>query len=189
MTRPCRAVLLLFTLVCAAALACRNTPKNIRFMKGQSMEIDCDLIQQHSSLAIDVDSSTQPGRAFVRFVNRTPMPLWFPAQQEPVFRPDERTKILTIWFGYFEEVHARFSGDYMIPRMRLVPPGENLTFEITLRPLVQRLVEQHLSPLMRARVAAEEIAESRTRGEQPLQEYIRLSCVIQSPMTARGQSK
>jgi len=166
-----------------SAMSCLDAAQAVQFKGGQSMETECDQIEQNSSLRVEMDFSSQPGRVYVRFVNRTRMRLWFPTQQEPAFKPDEQSKIVTIWFGYFDEVYGRHRGDYVVPRMRLVPPGSDLKFELTLPALVQRLSEQRLSPFIRARVATKEIVESRTRGEQPLTEYLQHSCAIQSAVT------
>lgn len=152
------------------------------------MQTKCGDIERGSSLGVEVDSRSHPGRAYNHFMNRTRMPLWFPAQQEPAFRPDERTKILIIWFGYFDEVYAQHSRDYMTPTMRMVSPGEDLTFEIVSPGIVQKLVDQRLSPQMYARVATRKMAENRTRGEQPLQEYLEYSCVIQSSVVVGSPS-
>ncbi len=168
--------------VCLAVLAaCRRADKHSgNMMKGQQMKSDCDQIAHTTSLTIEFDVTPRPGRAYVHFVNSTHMDLWFPAQEEPAFKADEEAKTLRIWLGYFDEVYGPYRGRYMLPPMRLVPGGRDVRFEIISPELVRMLLERRLSPRLQARLATKALTESRTRGEQPLEDYIRNSCMIQS---------
>lgn len=102
------------------------------------------------------------------------------ALQAPAFRVDEQAKTLTIWLGYFDEVYGEYKGRYMVPPLRLVPPGTALDLEMTAPALSQKLLEQILAPQVHARVATIELPHSRTRGQQPLEDYIQSSCAIRS---------
>jgi hypothetical protein len=142
------------------------------------MENDCDQIARNSSLKVELDP--QQGRAFVHFMNKSRVPLWFPAEEQPAFTPDLRAKTLVVRFGYFDEVFGQYKDRYMLPSMQLVRPGTDLKVQLTPPALVQRLLEQRLSPLLQARVATKELPASTIRGKQPLEDYIQHSCVVQS---------
>ncbi len=175
-------------LVCMVP-ACSDTPKQAEFMKGQPMETECDQIARNSNLNVELDFSEQQGRAYVHFANNTPMPLWFPAEQEPAFRPDEHAKALTIWYGYFDEVYGEQVGRYMTPPMRLVLPVSDIKVEITSPSLVEKLLQRHLSPHLKVRLGTRELPESNTRGDQPLADYVQHSCVIDEPGTRKTDKK
>jgi hypothetical protein len=179
-------VLLLISAVAAAG--CGDARKHAPSAKEKPMETNCDEIARNCSLVVELDESSEPPRAYVRFANNTRMGLWFPASPEPAFRPEEEPKSLKIWFGYSEEVHGKYAGRYMIPPMRLVPPGANCRVELTSPALLQKLVERRLAPVLEARVATIKLRQTRSRGEQPLDEYLQHSCVIQSADAVKRES-
>jgi hypothetical protein len=169
---------LLLAVCVVVASGCRGKPEPTDIMRGQPMETECDQIARNSSLKVELD--LRQGRALVRFTNKTRVPLWFPAEEQPAFTPDAQARTLVIRFGYFDEVFGQYKGRYMLPSMQLVRPGTDLTIQLTPPALVQRLLEQRLSPLLQARVATKELAVSNIRGKQPLEDYIQHSCIVQS---------
>jgi hypothetical protein len=176
-------------LICAVvALGCGDSRKHVDFNREQPMETNCDQIVTNCSLAVELDDSSEPPRAYVRFSNNSRARVWFPASPEPAFRPEEEHKSLKIWFGYSEEVHGKYAGRYMIPPMRLVPPGEDCRVELTFPALVQKFLERRLAPSLEARVSTIELRQTRTRGEQPLDEYLQHSCIIQSAGAVKKES-
>jgi hypothetical protein len=66
----------------------------------------------------------------------------------------------------------------MLPPMQKVQPGHDLSFEITSQPLVDLLLKKSMSPRLMVRLATAQLTESRIRGKQPLQDFIRHSCEI-----------
>lgn len=177
-------------LLLAGVLAASNytsAPTQFEFARQRLMERECDPRTPNSNLNVEIEVRLHPSQAYIHFSNKTQAPLWFPAEQEPAFRPDVHGNIVTIWFGYFDEVYGEYAGRYMVPPMRQVPPGNDLTVEIKAPALVQILLERRLSPHLEVRLATKELPASRTRGEQPLQDYIQHSCVVRSPTGAGSQ--
>ena len=183
MRRPVATALLLILVIATSVQWGVTLEANVT--KARIMEADCQQIARNSSLGIELDAKSQPPRAVVHFSNRTGRDLWFPAEQSPSYRPDERAGTLTIWFGYFDEVYGPYRGRYMVPPMRMVPPDGTLDLEIKSPELVQKLAESGLVPQLLSRVATKQLRESRTRGDQPLQDYLEHSCTIRSPGDAR----
>jgi hypothetical protein len=142
--------------------------------------VSCDDVSNGTMLAIESDTSSQPARVHVTFANNTDIPLGFPVEQEPSFKPSTSDRTLTIWFGYFDEVYGSYRARYMVPPMRIIPPGEKVRFQITSPDLVRQLTDGARKPVALARIATRELRESRTRGEQPLEDYIENSCTVRS---------
>ena len=149
-------------------------------VRARPMAAECDDIARDVSLKLEVDNRSRPGRAYLRFSNRSALPIWFPDEPEPAFQPDEKEKRLKIWFGYFDEIYGQYRGRYMLPQMRLVRPGQDIEIELISPALVGRLAEGRLVPEFLARVATKPLIGSNTRGEQPLEDYLQHSCTIQS---------
>ena len=172
-------------LLSIAASAAQSTALEPKGAKATVMEPDCLHVASNTSLTLELDAKAQPPRALVHFSNRTGSVLWFPVEQQPSYKPDERARTLTIWFGYFDDVYGPYKGRYMVPAMRTVAPDGNLDFELTSRALLEKLGDKRLLPRLMSRVATKQLAESRTRGEQPLEDYLRHSCTVESPVAAK----
>jgi hypothetical protein len=149
-------------------------------MQARDTEAKCEEIVRNVGLRLELDTHAKPGRVYVTFTNRTSNPLWFPKLQEPSFKRDDSRRQLTIWLGYFDEVYGEFRGRYMLPPMQQVPPGQDLRLELTSIAIVQLLIDYQYSPLVLARIAREALPQTRVRGEQPLDQYIHSSCIVQS---------
>ncbi len=167
-----------------AAPAAQSTALEAKGSKATVMEPDCLQVARNTSLTIELDVTSRPHRALVHFSNRTGSVLWFPVEQQPSFKPDDRARTLTIWFGYFDDVYGPYKERYMVPAMRMVAPDGNLDFELTSPALLEKLGDKRLLPHLMSRVATKQLAESRTRGEQPLEDYLQHSCTIQSSAAA-----
>lgn len=152
--------------------------------KEQSMEVNCENIVRDTSLIVDLQAKQNGGRVIVRFKNNSMVPLWLPVENEPSFRPDRENGLLTVWLGYFEEVYGEYSGQYMVPKLMAVRPGEEVPLELTSRQLTETLFSENLAIQVKARVSTVELEHSRVRGEQPLERYIQHSCLIGSPAFA-----
>jgi len=168
-----------------AAPAAQSTALETKVAKATVMEPDCLHVARNTSLTIELDIESRPHRALVHFSNRTGSVLWFPVEKEPSYKPDEHARTLTIWFGYFDDVYGPYKGRYMVPAMRMVAPDGNLDFELTAPALLEKLGDKRLLPHLMSRVATKQLAESRTRGQQPLEDYLQHSCTIESPVAAR----
>lgn len=183
MRRPVATASLLIVVIAASVR--QGVTLEINVTKAQIMETDCREIAKNSSLRLELDTASKPARAVVQFSNRSGHDLWFPAEESPSYRPDERAGALRIWFGYFDEVYGQYRARYMVPPMRIVPPGETLALELKSPALIEKLSERRLTPQLLSRVATKQLRESRTRGEQPLEDYIEHSCTISSPATVQ----
>ena len=162
----------------SSGLACQGIPKQTNFVRGRIMEAKCNEIERDTDIKIELNASIKEGQAYIIFTNRTNTPLWFPSEQEPAFRPDYGAQILHIWFGYYDEVYGECRGSYMVPPMQLVPPGSILKVEITSQTLVNVLFKRNLSIQLQARITTKALTVSKTRGEQPLEDYIENSCIL-----------
>ena len=142
------------------------------------MENECENIVRNTSVSVEIDARAAPKKVYLHFSNRSQQRLWFPEEREPSYRPEQGR--VTIWFGYLDEIYGQYAARYFMPPMRAVPPGQDLSFELTSGELVQQLAEPTRSVRLRARVATKELRESTIRGDQPLEDYIRSSCVVES---------
>ena len=149
------------------------------------MDTQCEHIEGNSDLTFGVDAASEPKKAYVVFANRSKLPLWFPDEQEPAYRPNEKTGTVTVWFGYIEEVYGEYAARYMIPLMRVVPPGSDLKVDLTSPDLIRRVIDTPASIRLAARIATKELRHSQTRGDQPLDDYMRNSCVVHSSGSTR----
>lgn len=122
------------------------------------------------------DSST---KVVVEVSNCSRSTLWFPVEVAPAYRPNRQSRVLEIWFGYFEDVYGLQKGQYMLPAMHPVQPGEKFVFELASPPLIEGVLEAE-KIRVKARVATMAFESSRIRNEQPLDDYINNSIVFDS---------
>ncbi|WP_411851534.1 hypothetical protein ACLB90_02855 [Stenotrophomonas sp. LGBM10] len=120
-----------------------------------------------------------PAKVVVEVSNFSGSTLWFPLQVAPTYRANRQSRVLEIWFGYFEEVYARLTGHYMLPAMHPVQPGEKFVFELASPSLIEGVLEAK-KIRVKARVATMALKSSRIRNEQPLDDYISNSIVFDS---------
>lgn len=142
------------------------------------MTVQSEYIRTHTSLGLDLGDTSQAVEICVRFFNGTHMPIWFPIEPEPAYRPDYDARIVLIWFGYFDELYLQYRERYMIPPMAMVSPDESIRVPIKAQALVDILVKQRFTPRLFVNVATTKITPSRTRGAQPLDDYLANSCVL-----------
>ncbi|MGR4896622.1 hypothetical protein ACIPR8_15270 [Stenotrophomonas sp. LARHCG68] len=120
------------------------------------------------------DSST----VLVEFSNCSSSTLWFPIEVAPAYRPNRQSRVLEIWFGYFEDVYGLQKGQYMLPAMHPVQPGEKFVFELASPPLMEDVLEAKKIGV-HVRVATRAFESSRIRNEQPIDDYINNSIVFE----------
>lgn len=118
-------------------------------------------------------------KVFVEVSNCSRTTLWFPVEVAPAYRPDRQSRVLEVWFGYFEDVYGFQKGDYVLPALHPVQPGEKFEFELASPPLVEGVLEAK-KVRVQARVATRAFESSRVRNEQPLDAYINNSIVFDS---------
>ena len=116
--------------------------------------------------------------AVVEYFNGTQSTLWFPIEQNPGYRQDANSKVISIWFGYFDDVHGLHKGQYILPAMRPLRPGETLQFELTSPVLARIVMVPGSKKRIGVRVATKAFSESRVRNEQPFEDYIANSIVF-----------
>ena len=148
----------------------------------QLMQANCDEISKTVTARVEIAAS-RPRRVNIRVRNASSMPLWVPAQSEPAYEFDAQGHRVTIWMGYFDQIHKDYRDRYVIPSMTAVQPGHELVNEITSPDLVEMIVEKGFAADLNIRVATRELRVSRVRGEQPLDDYIAHSCEISSNST------
>jgi hypothetical protein len=137
--------------------------------------------EREVSFAAELEPGGPPGVAHVTFANKTQTPLWFPAGNPLAFKVDKDAQRIWVWFGYFPELLGVVSGDYMVPSMRLVAPGEKYKFELTLPLEERKAMRPQMVMCLQARVATKSIKKSDFRGEQqPLDEYLTHSFVARA---------
>jgi len=131
-------------------------------------------------VCVEVESSSTATHAFVRFNNNSKVPLWFPICEDPASRKEDRSKTLWIWLGYFKKPHGEFRMHYVVPHMQEVAPGKDFRMEITSPELAQAIANGGLGLKLRARVATKAFVYTDVRGDQPLDDYVKNSIVVES---------
>lgn len=131
-----------------------------------------------STLELILDNSSD--RVSLVFSNNSTSTLWFPVEPDPAYRLDKESCTLSIWLGYSEVINGRQFGQYMLPEMHPVRPGEVFKFDLTSSSLAQNVFKYNLKAKIQVRVATKDIPFSRARNNQSLEDYIINSVVIKS---------
>lgn len=139
----------------------------------------CDKLEERTALTLTIDKTDSTRIRFV-FANHHEAPLWVPQEKEPAYRVDEQGQAVTISYGYFEDVYGSYREHYMLPPMDMIAPGQQYGWELSNPVLVAKILASGFRTQVRARVALRAFAQSRVRGEQELDAYLKESCVINS---------
>jgi len=131
-------------------------------------------------LSVELEDKPSPTRAFIRFENKSQASLWFPAVEIPSYRLEPESKAVWVWVGYFDEPMGQLRMHYMVPHLQEVKPGEEFKLEVTWPELVQGLYLRRSGLHLLARVATKDFVYTNVRGEQPLDDYIKNSIVVES---------
>jgi hypothetical protein len=160
---------------------CQSSPTREGNKAGDAALLSSD----KSKIELHIHADDHSPKAFVVFSNASKATLWLPIQPTPSYRPDEKMHLLTIWFGYFDEVDGSHKGHYMLPAMHPVQPGEKFKFELTSHAIVQELLKTGMKTKIQVRVATKAFPHSRIRNDQPVEDYIHNSLVVDSVSSAR----
>jgi hypothetical protein len=165
----------MFVAICA--LACAPQAFGAKGYAG-SAEVP---MAETTSIKVNLRTSVgdSPTKVVVEVSNCSRSTLWFPVEVAPAYRPNKQSRVLEIWFGYFEDVYRLQKGQYMLPVMYPVQPGERFVFELASSPLIDDVLEAE-QIRVHARVATIAFESSRIRNEQPLDNYINNSIVFDS---------
>jgi hypothetical protein len=170
--------------LCIAFLYVSGFSQSLSPRGSNGMMPDVSVDPDKLKVEIQVRADDRSIKAFVVFFNASQATLWFPVQGTPTYRPDEQSHLLHIWFGYFDEVDGVDKGHYMLPDMHAIKPGEKLEFELTSPKIRQELLKMRMKAKIRFRVATKAFAQSRIRNNQPIEDYINNSIVVQSDTSA-----
>ena len=133
-----------------------------------------------SNLELKIGVNDISSKLSVVFFNASKMTLWFPIEPKPAYRVSEKSHLLEIWLGYFEEVHGLHKGQYMLPAMQPVRPGGEFKLELTLTPEAKKALKAGAKAKIRARIATKYFVDSRIRNSQPFEDYLSNSIVVGS---------
>lgn len=130
-----------------------------------------------SKVELHIYTENHVSKAFLIFSNTSNSTLWFPFESSPAYRSDEKSRRMKIWFGYFDEVYG---AHYMLPMMQPVKPGEKFKFELAGRSLVHELSKVGMKTSIQVRVATKAFTQSRVRNNQPIDDYVNNSIVLEA---------
>lgn len=136
-------------------------------------------------LTLDLIADSHLAKVVVVFSNNSNSTLWFPIEPDPAYRLDTKSCTLSIWFGYSDAINGRQFGQYMLPAMHPVRPGEEFKFDLTSPSLVQNVLKSRLKTKIQVRVATKDFPYSRVRNDQPFEDYIKNSVVFESEKPER----
>lgn len=131
-------------------------------------------------VGVRVSPNERSPKVIVEYFNGSQSTLWFPVEPTPGYRQDDNSKQILIWFGYFDEVYGLHKGQYILPAMEPLRPGEKLQFELTSPVLARSILESGATTKIRVRVATKAFPKSRVRNDQPFEDYISNSLVFSS---------
>ncbi|MBK5291551.1 MAG: hypothetical protein JJE04_07755 [Acidobacteriia bacterium] len=117
-------------------------------------------------------------RVEAEFINNYKASLWVPAEPLPSYRVDPQTRSVLITYGYFDDIYGTYRGQYMLPPMKKVDPGQRFRWRIEDPALLEKLLIPKTPSSVRLRVAIREFPTSTTRGDQPVDQYIEDSCSV-----------
>ncbi|MBI5243266.1 MAG: hypothetical protein HY922_06200 [Elusimicrobia bacterium] len=139
-----------------------------------------------TNAALSVTASTRSLN--ITLVNNDQVPLWVP-QTEDTYRIGAKTRVTTIWYGYFQEAYpGHISLHYVIEPMRKIGPKQTNHWTFTPSPGApfDSLVPGFLVRV-RMRVALKAFASEGRAGMKRLNALLAESCVIET--SARMPSK
>ena len=119
-------------------------------------------------------------RLQVHLGNRSNHEVWVPQEKDPGYRVDQGTHTTTIWYGYFDEIYGPYKPTYIVPPMKSLIASGEMKWEINDSALVEKIASPDFRTFIRVRLALTPIKESTVRGHQPLDAYLRQSCVVES---------
>lgn len=141
---------------------------------------DCRVIQESTRLTVSFDGTNHKPNLTFQLKNDSTSSLWIPIEPNPSFRMDETHKTVTVFLGYFENIYGQFRGQYMLPAMQELKPGVGRVWSIVDGPLMDKPHKNGYRPYVKLRAAFRNFPQSRTRGEQDLDAYLRESCTLES---------
>jgi hypothetical protein len=149
----------------------------------ENISARCSRIAENASVRIEAIKEGDRTLVEAEFANNHTDSLWVPQEPVPSYRVDPQTHSVLLTYGYFEDIYASYRGQYMIPPMKRVKPGERLRWRIEDKGLLDKLLAPNTPSAVRLRVALREFPTSNVRGAQPVDEYVEASCPVQSKAT------
>lgn len=140
----------------------------------------CKSVVESATLTLNLDIVSGAPRLRFHVTNRGRISLWLPIEQEPSYREDSKANTLTFFYGYFDELYRTHREHYMLPAMQEVRPGQETGWELENATLIANIFRFRYRTQARVRVALRAFPQSRTRGAQDLDGYLKESCVIES---------
>ena len=166
--------------IAISALACTSQSFGSEGCAGSAEAPTAGTTMVKVNLRASVGNSST--KVFVEVSNCSKSTLWFPVEVTPAYRPNKQSRVLEIWFGYFEDVYDLQKVHYMLPALHPVQPGDKFVFELASPPLVEDVLEAK-KIRVQARLATRAFESSRVRNEQPLDDYVNNSIVFDSEVS------
>jgi hypothetical protein len=178
-------VIFLVLATCSVNGICQSSSARESNRAGEALLADTDKLK----VGLHTGAGDLSTKVFVEFFNGSKSTLWFPIELAPAYRPNKKSHLLKIWFGYFDEVNGLHKGQYMLPAMHPVQPGEKFKFELASPSLVQNILKARMKTKIQVRVATKAFTHSRIRNSQPFEDYINNSIVFESEELVAPEQK
>lgn len=172
------------TPIALALCALSGVPQRVSAQES-SRVTNLEIAENADILTLDLIVSNNSIKVYVVFSNDSNSTFWVPVEVAPAYRLDVNSCMLEVWFGYSREVYGPQLAHYMLPAMRPVHPGEQFKYELNSPLLVQNLLKSHLRAKIEARVATKNFPYSRVRNNQPFDDYMKNSIVLNLETAAK----
>ena len=137
-----------------------------------------DLVRRETRLICWMTKSDHGRSVEFRLENGSDRVLWSPHQSAPAYRLDARNRVARLWFGYFQEVFAGSTGEYVPEEMAMIPEGNSAGWSLTEKTVLAAAFDDGYRIAASIRLSLQEPKRLRTRGGLNLEEFLKNTFVL-----------